>query len=147
MAEPSSNALAAPCFFCRGERGVRVDGRLRCATCDWRVGDVIDHELPPPRVDVVYYLRYRDRVKIGTTANPRQRFAAIRFDSLLAFELGDRHREHERHLEFADARLERSEWFDLTPTLAKHIERLRSDGDDPWLVHLRWTSAAYAAQL
>jgi len=38
---------------------------------------VPDPELVPPRVDIVYYLRFGDRVKIGTTASPRQRFAAL----------------------------------------------------------------------
>ena len=53
-----------------------------------------DGDLAPPRVDVVYYLRQRDhvgdRVKIGTTANPRQRLARISHQDLLAFERGDR---------------------------------------------------------
>ena len=39
-----------------------------CAVCGWVVGDVPDAELPRPRVDVVYYLRWHDRIKIGTAA-------------------------------------------------------------------------------
>ena len=64
-----------------------------CAVCGWVVGDVPDAELPRPRVDVVYYLRWHDRIKIGTSSQPRRRVAAIRHEELLAFEPGDRVRQ------------------------------------------------------
>lgn len=109
--------------------------------CGWRVGDYIDPELPLPRLDVVYYLRFGERVKIGTTFNPRQRFAALRHEEVMAFERGDRTVERRRHREFADERLGTSEWFALTPRLRAHIDALAS-GSDPWHVHARWMADA-----
>jgi len=119
--------------------------------CGWRVGEYLDPGLPMPRIDVVYYVRLRaggsgggaegDRVKIGTTFNPRQRFGALTYDDVLAFELGDRAVEQRRHAQFADARLGTSEWFALTPPLREHILAL-ADGRDPWHVHARWLAEA-----
>ncbi len=113
--------------------------------CGWAVGEYIDPELPMPRVDVVYYLRRADAVKIGTTVNPRQRFGAIRHDEVLAFERGGRAVEQRRHAEFADDRLGTSEWFGLTPRLLAHIAAL-AEGRDPWQVHARWLAEALAAR-
>lgn len=99
-----------------------------------------DADLPLPRVDVVYYLRYDRRVKIGTSRRPRQRLRSIRHDELLAFESGDRAVEQRRHQEFADIR-EGGEWFTLTDELRTHIAALRSEGE-PWQLYARWLSEA-----
>ena len=96
-----------------------------CAVCEWRHGDVVDGELPPPRVDVVYYLRYADRVKIGTTSNPRQRVAAIWHDDLLAFERGDRRREQHRHAQFAEERFGARNGSSTPNALRPHRRRPR----------------------
>ena len=61
-------AMPGPCLLCGGTRGTRADDGWRCAVCLWRYGDAPDADLPPPRVDVVYYLRFDARVKIGTSA-------------------------------------------------------------------------------
>jgi hypothetical protein len=108
------------------------------------VGEPIDDELPPPRVDVVYYLRYDDRVKIGTTASPRQRTAALVHDELLAFERGDRSVERRRHEQFAEERFARTEWFRLSDRLRAHIDVLSAGVEDPWMLHARWVSEALA---
>jgi hypothetical protein len=121
-------------------QGVRIDGAWCCADCGWRYGDAPDPDLPPPRVDVVYYIRYDRRVKIGTSRRPRQRLASIRHDELLAFERGDRSVEQQRHREFAEIR-EGGEWFTLTPELRAHVATLRLEGD-PWLLYARWLSRA-----
>ena len=99
-----------------------------------------DADLPRPRIDVVYYLRYDRRVKIGTSMRPRQRLASIRHDELLAFERGGRTVERRRHLEFAEAR-EGGEWFTLTAPLRAHIAGL-SSGGSPWELYARWLSEA-----
>jgi hypothetical protein len=109
------------------------------------VGEYIDPGLPLPRIHVVYYLRLDERVKIGTTFNPKQRFAALTHEEVLAFEPGDRTVERARHAEFADDRLGTSEWFALTPRLRAHIAAL-ADGRDPWHVHARWLADALAAR-
>ena len=120
---PSVVPLADPCALCGAAEGERRDGWLRCVHCRWRVGDVIDPDLERPRVEVVYYLRYADRIKIGTSSRPRQRLAAIWHDELLAFELGGRALERQRHREFAGLR-EGGEWFRARPALVSHIAAL-----------------------
>lgn len=136
-------ALPGPCYLCGGARGSRADGAWTCATCGWRYGDVPDPDLDLPRIDVVYYVRFDRRVKIGTSKRPRQRLASIRHDELLAFERGDRRLEQQRHRQFADLR-EGGEWFTLTADLTAHIADLRSIGD-PWQLHARWFSEALRA--
>ena len=132
--------LPGPCALCGHRAGVRTrTGALSCALCAWRFGDVPDDDLPLPRIDVVYYLRYDRRVKIGTSRRPRQRLASIRHDELLAFERGDRALEQSRHREFAELR-EGGEWFTLAAPLDVHVAALRRGGD-PWHQYARWLSA------
>ncbi len=145
MADQDVQSLESPCRVCRSRNGVRTASGWVCAVCGWRVGEYIDPDLPLPRIHVVYYLRLDERVKIGTTFNPRQRFAALRHEELLAFEPGDRTVEQARHAEFADDRLGTSEWFALTPRLRAHIAAI-ADGQDPWHVHARWLADALAAR-
>ncbi|WP_426183055.1 GIY-YIG nuclease family protein [Microbacterium sp. TWP3-1-2b2] len=135
-----NSALPGPCTLCGNGRGRRVAGSWFCAACGWRYGDVPDPDLPLPRVDVVYYLRFDRRVKIGTSMRPRQRLASIRHEELLAFERGGRTIEQQRHRQFADAR-EGGEWFTLTRELRAHVKALRAEGD-PWQLHARWLSEA-----
>jgi hypothetical protein len=140
-----TDLLPAPCRLCGSRLGVRRPSGWTCAICDWPHGEHPDGELPPPRVDVVYYLRFRDRVKIGTTGNPRQRFGAIRHDELLAFERGDRRVEQRRHDQFGQERGGSSEWFQLSPRLQAHIEVL-AGGVDPWDRWRRWVAEATATR-
>jgi hypothetical protein len=140
-----TDLLPSACVACGSRLGVRYPSGWLCAVCEWRVGDVADPEdVASVRVDVVYYLRFRDRIKIGTTANPRQRLATLRHDELLAFEPGDRAVEQRRHAQFAEHRLERSEWFAVNDTLAGHIAVLRSGVDDPWSLYALWRSQRLA---
>ncbi|WP_217184011.1 GIY-YIG nuclease family protein [Streptomyces sp. AC495_CC817] len=138
----SDSVLPGPCGLCGSAAGVRVDGSWHCAGCGWRYGDVPDPDLPFPRVDVVYYLRYDRRVKIGTSRRPRQRLASIRHDELLAFEHGGRALEQQRHREYAALR-EGGEWFTLAGTLERHVRELRARGA-PWTLYARWVAEALA---
>lgn len=140
-----TDLLPSPCLVCGSRVGVRWPSGTVCAVFEWRYGDVPDEDLPPPRVDVVYYVRYADRVKIGTSANPRRRLAAIRHDALLALERGDRIQEARRHAQFAADRYARTEWFRFSDALAAHIEVLSAGCDDPWRRWDRWRSQALAA--
>lgn len=135
-----NSALPGPCTLCGGARGHRVAGLWTCVDCGWQYGDVPDSDLPLPRIDVVYYLRFDRRVKIGTSMRPRQRLASIRHDELLAFERGDRQLEQQRHRQFANAR-EGGEWFTLNAEIEAHIVDLRAVGA-PWQLHARWLSEA-----
>ncbi|TDN93126.1 GIY-YIG nuclease family protein [Microbacterium sp. BK668] len=139
VAEP----LPSPCRLCGSRLGIRYPSGWLCAICEWRHGELVDGELPPPRIDVVYYLRYAERVKIGTTANPRRRFSAIWHDDLLALERGDRRLEQHRHAQFADERFGSTEWFALSDPLRRHIDTVRG-GVEPWDTHARWVSEAVA---
>lgn len=135
-----TDLLPAPCLACGSRLGVRYPSGWLCAICEWRVGEIPDAEIVVPRVDVVYYLRFQDRIKIGTSANPRQRLAGIRHDELLAFERGNRLTEQRRHKQFAAHRLGSSEWFDATDEILGHIDVLRAGIDDPWAQYALWRS-------
>lgn len=136
--------LPGPCLVCGGRVGVRYPSATLCATCEWPYGDVPDGELPPPRIDVVYYIRFDDRIKIGTTTNPRQRLARLWHQELLGFERGDRTLERARHERFAADRFPGTEWFRSSPELLAHVAVVAAGVPDPWALHARWTSEALA---
>lgn len=140
-----TDLLPTPCLACGSRLGVRYPSGWLCAVCEWRVGDVAEPASSAAvRVDVVYFLRFGDRVKIGTTGNPRQRFASLRYDELLAFERGGRALEQRRHARFADHRLGSSEWFASHAALDEHIDVLRGGVDDPWSLYALWRSQRLA---
>ncbi|CAN5151538.1 hypothetical protein BH11ACT2_BH11ACT2_14240 [soil metagenome] len=137
-----TDLLPSPCAACGSRLGVRYPSGWLCAICEWRYGEVPDGELPPPRIDVVYYLRFADRIKIGTSGNPRQRLAQLRHDELLAFERGARATEQRRHAQFADARYGTTEWFRMSEALLQHIDTLRVGDESPWNGYRLWVSQA-----
>jgi hypothetical protein len=139
-----TDVLPGACLGCGSRVGVRYPSGWVCAVCEWRLGDVPDAELAPPRVDVVYYVRWRDRVKIGTSSNPRQRLAVIPHDEVLAFERGGRLLEQRRHAEFAASRWAGSEWFRPDDPLVRHLAELATVGEDPWDRYDRWRSEELA---
>src|SRR4051794_37849797 len=51
--EGVADLLPDPCRLCGSRIGVRYPSGWICGVCEWRLGEVIDDELPPPRVDVV----------------------------------------------------------------------------------------------
>ena len=137
-----TDVLPSPCRACGSRLGVRYPSGWLCALCEWRVGE-LPFEAAPPRVDVVYYLRFADRIKIGTSGGPRQRLAQLRHDELLAFERGDRVTEQRRHAQFAELRFDRTEWFHSGPALLEHVSALQLAGD-PWQQYGLWVSAEAA---
>ena len=141
-----TDTLPSPCLACGSRLGVKYPSGWLCAICEWKVGESPDDDSSGvrARVDVVYYLRFGDRIKIGTSGNPRQRLAGLRYDELLAFERGDRVLEQRRHAQFADHRILRTEWFEVHDALVAHI-RILSDGvEDPWSQHTLWLSQRLA---
>lgn len=141
-----TDALPTPCLACGSRVGIRYPSGWLCAVCEWRVGDIPDAGLAPPRVDVVYYLRFRTQVKIGTSANPRSRFQALPHDEVLAFELGDRVVEQRRHAQFAEHRILGTEWFRENDALTAHIAELALGINDPWSQYSRWVTRKLAAR-
>lgn len=139
-----TDLLPSPCRLCGSRLGVGYPSGWLCAICEWRVGEWPDGLSEPPRVDVVYYLRNGDRIKIGTSSNPRRRIAQIWHEEVLAFEKGGRPLEQRRHRQFADDRLGTSEWFRASPEVNEHILSLGSGVHDPWQLHLLWVSEAFA---
>lgn len=81
---------------------------------------------PPPIEDVVYYVQFGDRVKIGTTRNLAQRLAALPHDRLLATEPGGRDLEQSRHRQLRASRVAgQREWFHMTDEVLAHIGSLK----------------------
>jgi hypothetical protein len=139
-----TDVLPSPCLACGSRLGVRYPSGWLCAICEWKVGDLPNGEAAVTRVDVVYYIRSGDRVKIGTSANPRARLAQLSYEELLGFELGDRQLEQRRHAQFASHRFPGGEWFQLYDELSAHIADVRAGVDDPWARHHLWVSRQIA---
>lgn len=74
---------------------------------------------------VVYYIRFRDVIKIGTTGDLKNRMADIPFEEILALEPGDTKLERARHRQFGQYRVH-GEWFEIHDDLTAHIEQVRS---------------------
>jgi len=139
-----TDLLPSPCAACGSRLGVHYPSGWLCALCEWRVGEAPSTDLVPPRVDVVYYIRLGEQVKIGTSGNPRVRIASLPHDEVLAFERGDRSVEQRRHAQFASTRIPGTEWFHSSDELAAHIAALREGLDDPWSRYQLWLSQEFA---
>jgi len=139
-----TDVLPQPCAACGSRVGVRYPNGWVCAICDWKVGEMPDDDPVPQRVDIVYYLRVGETIKIGTSGNPRGRFTQLWHDELLAFERGGRPVEQRRHKQFGEFRHARTEYFAPHPALDRHIAELREGVDDPWQQYSFWVSQAIA---
>lgn len=84
---------------------------------------------------IVYYIRFRDAVKIGTTTAPARRLSGLPWDELMAVEPGGRAVEQLRHAEWAEHRLN-GEWFEMTDALAEFIESVVVD-------NIRWIRRSF----
>jgi hypothetical protein len=75
-------------------------------------------------LEVVYYIRFRDLVKIGWTTSLKQRCSSIQtVQSLYGFEPGGRILESRRHRQFAGFRRQ-GEWFDDNQQIRAHINKV-----------------------
>lgn len=144
LEEGATDVLPSPCVACGSRLGMHYASGWLCAICEWRYGDVPDRELLDARVDVVYYVGSGDRIKIGTTGNPRSRFQALRIERVLAFERGGRALEQRRHAQFAEFRYPGSEWFRAGAPLLDHVAALADGVEDPWERYARWVSERLA---
>jgi hypothetical protein len=84
-------------------------------------------EIPPSSDGYTYFIRCGDRVKIGRSADPLRRMAALSMSNPEALQLlgvlPGSDRESELHRRFAHQRL-RGEWFSLDGELAAFIQTL-----------------------
>jgi len=88
-----------------------------------RVASVLSGDDPAPG-EVVYYMRFADRVKIGYSSNLAKRLLNVPNDELLATEPGTMKTEFARHEQFAELRIT-GEWFQYAEPLVGHIEGLQ----------------------
>ena len=139
-----TDILPSPCMACGARLGVKYPSGWLCAICEWKVGEIPDHDVVTLRVDVVYYIRLTDRIKIGTSGNPRSRLASLPYDEILAFERGGRPLEQRRHTQFASHRIPRTEWFEMHDALDRHIRDLSAGVEDPWAQYAFWRSQEIA---
>jgi hypothetical protein len=136
---------------------VRFTGIKFCSSCGRRESGLkgetpVARDVRQPRADlpvfrerpveVVYYLRFGDRVKIGTTRDLKARIKAIYHDEVLAVEQGGVAAERMRHLQFAKHIITgQREWFSLAPELVAHINELRTDYGQPMAAIRKWQAA------
>jgi hypothetical protein len=86
--------------------------------------------VPPPQDRIVegefvYFIRFRDRVKIGYTTDLPHRLAVLPHDEVLHVQPGTRVHEKRCHAAFAHLR-ENGEWFRAEPDLMAFIDDLRA---------------------
>ncbi len=72
---------------------------------------------------VVYYIQFRDVIKIGTAVDPRSRLDCLPWEFVLAMEPGEYAVERHRHKQF-EAIHHLGEWFQDHTTLREHIDRV-----------------------
>lgn len=77
------------------------------------------------RKNVIYYIRFGNRVKIGTTKDLRTRLARLPYDELLAVEPGGYDVEASRHRQFQLHRVS-GDWFKPHADLVAHAARIRA---------------------
>lgn len=69
---------------------------------------------------VVYYIKFRDAIKIGTTGDPSDRLVNLPWESVLLMEPGDVKVESHRHNQFREWRLH-GEWFLDCDAIRSHV--------------------------
>ncbi len=78
-----------------------------------------------PHAEVVYYIKFGDRIKIGTTTNLNARLGTLPFDQILGTEPGGVDLERKRHQQFAANLVSGREWFSPSEALLAHIATLK----------------------
>ncbi len=81
----------------------------------------------PYEDSVVYYVENHGLIKIGTSYEVERR-ARVLGGQLLATEPGSYDLERQRHCQFAGSRVGRTEWFQPTAALRRHIAGLAGGG-------------------
>lgn len=118
-----------PCESCNARALETTDGQTAtCQSCGHQEptsGLVVFRRKPRDRSPVVYYIRFADRVKIGTTTDLQKRLTSIPHDEVLATEPGSYDLEKRRHAQLRRSRIYANrEWFWLTDEIREHIAGL-----------------------
>jgi len=85
-----------------------------------------DHSPPDTRTGHVYFIRFRDRIKIGYSISPTSRIGQQPHDEVLAIMPGTLADEKRCHAAFAHLR-ENGEWFRPEPDLLAFIAQLGAE--------------------
>jgi len=96
------------------------------------------------RASAVYYIRFENRVKIGTSRDLPARLGALPHDEILAIEPGGHSMEHLRHLQFSHLRTN-GEWFLVDPELRRHIIGVRAKFGSPLAAWKAWKDGERAS--
>lgn len=80
---------------------------------------------------VVYYIRFRDTIKIGTTVDLKTRMTAHPYEEVVALEPGAEALERARHLQFDKHRI-LGEWFLAHDELEEHMKEIQ-DRNAEWV--------------
>lgn len=118
-----------PCESCDVRALTTTDGLIAtCQSCGHEEptsGLVVFRPRARDRSPVVYYIRFGDRVKIGTTTDLQTRLTAIPYDEVLATEPGSYDLEKRRHVQLRASRIYANrEWFWLSDEVREHIAGL-----------------------
>lgn len=85
---------------------------------------------------VIYYIRFRDAVKVGTSIDVAKRLTMHPWEELVAIEPGGRTLEQKRHKQLKAARLD-GEWFELTDHVRDFIADINR-------ANARWYGTVFA---
>ena len=80
-------------------------------------------ESQAPRKNLVYFIKFSDRVKVGTTSNLHQRLESLPYDEVLAVIPGGRQVEAVWHARFEPYHVT-GEWFRADPFVMREIAKL-----------------------
>lgn len=74
---------------------------------------------------VIYFIRFRDAVKVGTTQDLADRMAELPWEEILGVVPGGIHDEVKHHRKLAPYRIH-GEWFELTEEVAEYIREVNA---------------------
>lgn len=86
---------------------------------------------------VVYFIRFRDAVKVGTTTDLSTRMNELPWEEIVGIAPGGIHAEVQHHRNLRPYRIH-GEWFELTDEVAAYIQRVNED-------HATWYDAVFRA--
>ena len=123
------------CSFCEHKTpDFEGSTRLSAAEAEQR----FQQQPTPKAVEVVYYIQFGERIKIGTSRNVRDRIKSLPYDRILAFERGGATLESRRHTQFREHRLGKTEWFHINDELLAHIAEMTAGQPEPLELYRQW---------